>query len=103
MVNCTDCHALHGTHNKQLIIDSSKKGVRGLADSLRNKPHAINTDAVNGTVAGDYGQLCVLCHKMKVINDSGAQDAGNGLSGVHEVNSDCRDCHTHGEATQIGL
>ncbi len=37
---------------------------------------------------------------MNVINDSGAQDAGNGLSGVHEVNSDC---HTHGEATQIGL
>ena len=103
VVNCTDCHAMHGTHNKQLIIDSSQKGVKSLQDSFRNKPYAVDTDGANGTVAGDYAQLCVLCHKMEVINDSGAINAGNGLSGVHEVDSDCRDCHTHGEATQIGL
>jgi len=103
VVNCTDCHAMHGTHNNQLIIDSSKKGVKSLLDSFRNKSYAVDTDGANGTVAGDYGQLCVLCHKMEVINDSGAKNAGNGLSGVHEVDSDCRDCHTHGEATQIGL
>jgi hypothetical protein len=103
LVNCTDCHALHGTHNNQLIIDSSAKGVRALADNLRHKPYMVNTDGANGTVAGDYGQLCVLCHQMNVINDHGAEDTGNGLSGVHEVKSDCRDCHTHGEAIQIGL
>jgi len=103
VVDCTDCHAMHGTHNNQLIIDSSNKGVRRLKQRFRNKPYAVDTDGVNGTVAGDYAQLCVLCHKMEVINDSGAKDTGNGLSGVHEVNSDCRDCHTHGEATQIGL
>ena len=103
LVDCSDCHAMHGTHNNQLIIDTSKKGVRGLADDIRNKPYSIHTDGANGTVAGDYGQLCVLCHSMEVVNDSGDQDAGNSLTGIHEVNSDCRDCHTHGEATQIGL
>ncbi len=103
VVDCTDCHAMHGTQNNQLIIDSSRKGVKQIADSIRNRPYSVYTDGTNGTQAGDYGQLCVLCHNMEVINDSGNQDAGNGLKGVHEVDSDCRDCHTHGEATQIGL
>ena len=103
LVDCTDCHAMHGTHNNQLIIDTSRKGVKQLSDTIRKQPYSVHVDGANGTPAGDYGQLCVLCHSMEVINDSGAQDVGNGLTGVHEVNSDCRDCHTHGEATQIGL
>ncbi len=103
LLDCSDCHAMHGTQNKQLIIDRSDKGVKKLPKTIRQKPYAIYTDGSNGTVAGDYGQLCVMCHQMQVLNDKGGQNAGNGLKGVHEVNSDCRDCHTHGEATQIGL
>ena len=97
VVECTDCHAMHGTDNDKLIIDSSLKGVTQLDPSLRSKPYRINTSN------GNYSQLCVLCHQMSVVLDEGESDTGNGLSGVHQVGSDCRPCHTHGEAVQAGL
>ena len=96
-VACTDCHAMHGTNNSKLIIDSSLKGVTQLPASIREAAYQVT---VNN---GDYSQLCVLCHQMDVMLDDGNVDTGNGLSGVHEVGSDCRVCHTHGEAVQAGL
>ena len=96
-VSCTDCHAMHGTDNAKLIIDNSLKGVARLDASIREAPHNVT---VSG---GDYSQLCVLCHQMSVLLDDGHLDTGNGLAGVHEVGSDCRVCHTHGEAVQAGL
>ncbi|NOX92004.1 MAG: hypothetical protein GXP18_06020 [Gammaproteobacteria bacterium] len=97
VVACTDCHAMHGTDNTRLIIDSSQKGVTQLNASIREAAHSVT---VNN---GDYSQLCVLCHQMQVIVDDGDLETGNGLAGVHEVGSDCRTCHTHGEAIQAGL
>ncbi len=96
-VACTDCHTMHGTDNAKLIIDSSLKGVSRLDESIRQVPHRVTVSD------GDYSQLCVLCHQMKVVLDNGGLDTGNGLAGVHEVGSDCRVCHTHGEAVQAGL
>ncbi len=97
VVACTDCHAMHGTDNTQLIIDNSLKGATLLDKSIRETAHRVTIKN------GDYSQLCVLCHQMKVILDDGDLETGNGLSGVHEVGSDCRTCHTHGEAVQAGL
>ncbi|VAX00922.1 hypothetical protein MNBD_GAMMA19-188 [hydrothermal vent metagenome] len=88
---------MHGTDNTRLIIDNSLKGVTQLDQSIRETPHRVIIKN------GDYSQLCVLCHQMKVILDDGDLETGNGLSGVHEVGSDCRTCHTHGEAVQAGL
>lgn len=96
VVECSDCHAMHGTHNPKLIIDSSTKGAR----KLQNKtPYSVNV------INGDYSQLCVLCHKMQRPVEDALLDTGNGLSGVHETgpDSDCRICHTHGRAVQTGL
>lgn len=84
LVNCSDCHSMHGTGNEKLIMD-------------RKSGYAINTGN------GDYSQLCVLCHSMKTVIDLGGVDTGNGLSGVHLVGQDCRPCHTHGEEVQAGL
>ena len=97
IVACTDCHSMHATDNEKLIIDRSIKGVSKLDAALRDFPYAVNV------VNGDYSQLCVLCHQMQTVIDDGALDTGNGLSGVHIVGSDCRSCHTHGEAVQAGL
>ncbi|MCW8923031.1 MAG: hypothetical protein OQK69_05300 [Gammaproteobacteria bacterium] len=97
IVDCTDCHTMHATDNEKLIIDSSNKGVSQLDSLLRDVPYPV------AVADGDYSQLCVLCHQMQVIVDEGAEDTGNGLSGVHDIGSDCRDCHTHGEAAQAGL
>ncbi len=97
VVDCTDCHTMHGTDNDKLIIDNSLKGVTQLDQQVRSRPYSIITPG------GNYSQLCVLCHQMAVILDAGDEDTGNGLSGVHEVNSDCRLCHTHGEAVQAGM
>ena len=97
VVECTDCHAMHGTDNGKLIIDSSLKGVIRLGPALREKPYRVVT------ADGDYSRLCVLCHSMETLLDAGGEDTGNGLSGVHERGSDCRPCHTHGEAVQTGL
>jgi cytochrome c553 len=99
VVDCSDCHALHGTTNEKLIIDSSRKGARMLTESsFREQSYDIVVSA-----EGDYSQLCVLCHAMQWEVDEGGQDTGNGLSGVHLVGDDCRPCHTHGEASQVGL
>ena len=96
-VECSDCHAMHGTGNDGLIIDSSLKGVSQLDPLLRNQPYSVS---VSG---GDTSQLCVLCHQMSLVLDDGAVDTGNGLSGVHQVGGDCLACHSHGEAVQAGL
>ena len=97
IVDCTDCHTMHGTHNDLLIIDRSDKGAFKLDPALRLQPVEVNVDN------GDYSQLCVLCHKMDVIVEDGGANTGNGLDGVHEVGTDCRVCHTHGRAVQVGL
>jgi len=96
IVECTDCHAMHGTHNTKLIIDESRKGAKQLQSNI-NYPIDV--------YQGDYSQLCVICHSMEQIVEDGALDTGNSLSGVHMTgnNSDCRECHTHGLAVQTGL
>ncbi|MDQ7089211.1 MAG: cytochrome c3 family protein [Methylococcales bacterium] len=96
VVECTDCHAMHGTHNPKLIIDSASKGATQLADP---------TDYPVNVINGDYSQLCVLCHRMQNPVEDGRLDTGNGLSGVHltGADEDCRQCHTHGQAVQVGL
>jgi hypothetical protein len=99
LVACSDCHALHGTVNDKLIIDNSRKG----AASLGEEQFHGGSYPVIVSEQGDYSQLCVLCHEMELLVDDGGLDTGNGLSGVHLVGEDCRPCHTHGEASQVGL
>ncbi len=96
-VECTDCHALHGTDNIKLIIDRSDKGVSKLDSAIIKQPHSV---AISG---GDYSQLCVLCHAMETLQNQGDIDTGNGLSGVHLTGTSCIECHSHGEAIQAGL
>ncbi len=93
-VPCTDCHAMHGTENGGLILDSTATGF-----SLLNESQTYDV-ITNGT---DYTQLCVVCHLMETLLDDGATDAGNGLSGVHQVGGDCYICHSHGESIQAGM
>ena len=97
LVECTDCHAMHGTHNPKLIVDRTDTGMTKLDPSIRELPILIHVDN------GDYSQLCVTCHSMTEIVEQGGDDTGNGLTGVHQVNSDCRECHVHGLAAQTGL
>lgn len=100
IVDCVDCHTMHGTTNKGLIIDDSRKGAFLLDSKIRNKPYSVKL-LENDT---NYSQLCVLCHNMKEISGEGERDTGNGLSGVHFDNgSDCVTCHNHGERVQKGL
>jgi len=99
-VKCSDCHAVHGTNNGGLIIDSSAKGASRLDLSL---PELVAHPYSVVTGGGEYSQLCVLCHQMTTLLDDGAVDAGNGLAGVHQVGTDCSVCHSHGEAVQAGL
>jgi len=94
---CSDCHSLHGTGNGSLLVDSSLTGASMLDPDIKNVPHQV--DIANG----DYSQLCVLCHDMETLLDAGGTATGNGLAGVHETGTDCRPCHTHGEAVQAGL
>lgn len=96
-VECTDCHAMHGTDNIKLIIDLSDKGSRNLTSAIRDLPHSVR---ISGD---DYSQLCVLCHDMETLQNQGDIDTGNGLSGVHITGSSCIECHSHGEAVQAGL
>ncbi|SHE21625.1 multiheme c-type cytochrome [methanotrophic endosymbiont of Bathymodiolus puteoserpentis (Logatchev)] len=98
VVDCTDCHAMHGTHNTKLIVDRTDAGMKQLKAGLRLQPVLINVP-----LNGDYSQLCVTCHQMSDIVEQGDEDTGNGLSGVHQVSSDCRVCHVHGMAAQTGL
>jgi len=96
-VECTDCHAMHGTDNIKLFIDQSDKGSSKLDPAIRDLPHSVQ---ISGD---DYSQLCVLCHDMETLQDQGDVDTGNGLSGVHITGSSCIECHSHGEAVQAGL
>ncbi|MCK5889257.1 MAG: hypothetical protein KAG19_04885 [Methylococcales bacterium] len=98
LVECTDCHAMHGTHNKKLIVDRTDAGMSKLDPSIRDIPVRIDVKE-----NGDYSQLCVTCHAMDNVIEQGDQDTGNGLAGVHQVGTDCRECHVHGMATQTGL
>ncbi len=97
LLECTDCHAMHGTHNPKLILDRTDAGATKLAPEIRNLPVLINV------VDGDYSQLCVSCHDMNTLVEQGAENTGNGLSGVHQFGTDCRQCHVHGMAVQTGL
>lgn len=96
-VQCTDCHAMHGTKNESMLIDRSKKGLSRLDVAIREVDYQISISA------GNTAQLCVMCHSMQLVLDAGDQDTGNGLSGVHEVSGDCLQCHSHGEAVQAGM
>ncbi len=97
IVDCTDCHAMHGTDNDSLIIDNSAKGVSKLV-----RPQGQDAVPV-WTADGEFAQLCVLCHKMESEGDDSQIDTGNGISGVHQAWGSCRDCHTHGLASQAGF
>ena len=98
VVECSDCHAMHGTHNKKLIVDRSDAGMSLLKDSLRLAPISIDTPGNN------YAQLCVSCHQVEGSEVEESEiGAGNGLSGVHQAGGSCIECHTHGMAAQTGL
>ncbi len=96
-VECSDCHAMHGTHNEKLIIDRTDAGVSLLNDAIRMQPINVHIEE------GNYAQLCVTCHQSVHDVEETNEDAGNGLSGVHQVSGSCLDCHTHGMAAQTGL
>lgn len=97
VVECSDCHAMHGTHNKKLIVDRSDAGMSLLKESLRLTPIHIDTPGNN------YAQLCVTCHKSDEVVEESELETGNGLSGVHQASGSCVECHTHGMAAQTGL
>ncbi len=97
VVECTDCHAMHGTNNAGLVIDSSEKGLSRLDPAIRNKSYSIDNTATNNA------QLCVMCHQMSVTADQSDLDTGNGLSGLHQITGDCKQCHSHGESIQAGM
>ncbi|MDD5755616.1 MAG: cytochrome c3 family protein, partial [Methylococcales bacterium] len=100
IVNCVDCHTMHGTTDANLLIDDSRNGAIFLDSKMRNKPYSVKL-LENNT---NYSQFCALCHNMKTVSDGGEIDTGNGLSGVHFNNgSDCVTCHNHGERVQKGL
>jgi hypothetical protein len=97
-VECTDCHVMHGTRNPKLILDDTRKGTTLLEPQFRFEPHRARVRK------GKAAQFCVLCHAMEHPEvEDGLKDTGNGLSGVHDVTSDCSDCHVHGEPTKGGL
>ncbi|MDM8569189.1 cytochrome c3 family protein [Thiotrichales bacterium HSG1] len=95
LVECTDCHAMHGTNNESLIIDSASKGTSKLPTDSEDYSVTIT--------GGNSAQLCVLCHQMQDIVEQGDKNTGNGLTGVHAVSGDCSTCHSHGETVQAGL
>jgi len=96
-VACTDCHAMHGTHNDKLIIANAFHGASRLSSMIKTQNISINSNN------GEYAQLCVVCHLMDKLEEEGHIDPGNGLSGVHQANGSCQDCHRHGMAVQTGL
>lgn len=98
VVDCTDCHTMHGTHNLNLIIEDSRQGVFLLDKTIRNQGYKVNV------VKGDTSDLCVLCHNMSTVFNGGDTPTRNGLSGVHfNDGNDCSSCHNHGEGVQKGL
>ena len=97
LVECTDCHVMHGTHNEKLIMDRSDTAATLLTPKLREQPVLIHIED------GNYAQHCVVCHQSEEQVEASGEDAGNGLQGVHRVNGSCVECHTHGMAVQTGL
>ncbi len=96
-VACSDCHAMHGTDNPGLLIDSSANGASQLDPVLRLSELPVWVDQ------GSYAELCVLCHQMDETFEDSELNTGNGLAGVHQAAGDCRPCHGHGQAGQAGL
>lgn len=98
IVECSDCHTLHGTRNPSLIIENVRQGATLLDREIHRENHAV-------TIKGkDYSDLCVLCHNMTQTIDGGDTPTRNGLTGVHfNEGTDCIECHNHGEGTQKGL
>ena len=143
VVECVDCHTMHGTNNaSNLIIDDSRQAKFFHDESTRRKQfsrqagHAkvkvlddkkfipvedgpptlssIVDCSVKKVKAGNYSQLCVLCHNMKnrpkenrINRDDlkllgGHCNTGNGLSGVHfNEGASCITCHYHGRDSDI--
>ncbi len=97
VVDCTDCHAMHGTHNEKLLIDRTDTGAFLLPAALRELPVYIDIKHDN------YAQHCVVCHESITDVEATSEDTGNGLSGVHRVAGPCIECHRHGMAVQTGL
>lgn len=97
VVECTDCHVMHGSSNNGLVIDTTEKGLSQLDPAIRDKPYGIDNTTANNS------QLCVTCHQMTVTADQSDLDTGNGLSGLHQITGDCKQCHSHGEAIQAGM
>ena len=97
LVDCTDCHAMHGTHNDKLIIDRSDTGAFLLSPELREQPIFTHVES------GNYAQHCVICHESEQAVEATSEDTGNGLDGVHRVSGSCTECHAHGMAVQTGL
>lgn len=98
IVQCTDCHTLHGTRNKSLIIQNSLQGVPLLEKGFREQKIKVKI------VGEDYSDLCVLCHKMTTVIQGGDIPTRNGLTGVHfNEGTNCITCHNHGEEVQKGL
>ena len=98
VVDCVDCHTLHGTKNPSLLIENSRQGVLLLDEAFRKQNWAVDV------VGEDVSDLCVLCHEMKTVIDGGDTPTRNGLSGVHfNEGTNCLTCHNHGEEANKGL
>jgi hypothetical protein len=97
VVECSDCHAMHGTHNKKLIVNRTDTGMSLLTESLRSTP--IHIDILEN----NYAPLCVTCHHSTEEVEESEDKTGNGLSGVHQTSGSCIECHSHGMAAQTGL
>lgn len=97
LVECTDCHVMHGTHNEKLMMDRTDTAATLLDPVLRNKPITVYIEG------GNYAQHCVVCHESEKAVEDTQVDTGNGLNGVHRASGSCVECHTHGMAVQTGL
>lgn len=109
VLNCTDCHEPHGSHNRYLL----REEVNGQA------PVAITT--LTSTVPGpdarcnkEWVALCGNCHAG--LNADGVHshprflppEVSGCTSGCHNMSSacvytPCGDCHAHGQRTALGV
>lgn len=97
LVECTDCHVMHGTHNEKLMMDRTDTAATLLNSVIRDKPVYVHIEE------GNYAQHCVVCHEAETAVEDTQVDTGNGLNGVHRVSGSCVECHIHGMAVQTGL
>lgn len=98
VVDCVDCHTLHGTKNPSLLIENSRQGVLLLDETFRKQNWSVDV------VGDDVSDLCVLCHQMTNVIDGGDSPTRSGLSGVHfNEGTNCLVCHNHGEEANKGL